>query len=120
MEGEVLTGYTFGAMVSPQDFMRPGHEQIVSCYYVPTDKPWRQLPKMYRRLRKGGRFLVTYFAGDYMNTGASYARLREYMQEHALQPVDFAYEESLIEDMSTADSRQFITRIAVPVKQNTH
>ena len=30
MEGEVLTGYTFGAMVSPQDFMRPGHEQVVS------------------------------------------------------------------------------------------
>lgn len=120
MEGEVLTGYTFGAMVSPQDFMRPGHEQIVSYYYVPTDKSWRQLPKDYRRLRKGGRFLVTYFAGDYMNTAASYALLRDYMQAHDLQPVDFAYEESLIEDMSTADSRQFITRIAVPVRHNTH
>ncbi|MBO6202318.1 MAG: hypothetical protein J6O13_02185, partial [Selenomonas sp.] len=120
MEGEVLTGYTFGAMVSSQDFMRPGHEQVVSCYYVPTDKLWRQIPKEYRRLRRGGRFLVTYFAGDYMNTAASYARLRDYMQEHGLQPGDFAYEESLIEDMSTADSHEFITRIAVPVLEKNH
>jgi len=71
-------------------------------------------------LRRGGRFLVTYFAGDYMNTAASYARLRDYMQEHGLQPGDFAYEESLIEDMSTADSREFITRIAVPVLEKNH
>ena len=120
MEGEVLTGYTFGAMVSSQDFMRPGYEQVVSCYYVPTDKLWRQIPKEYRRLRRGGRFLVTYFAGDYMNTAASYARLRDYMQEHGLQPGDFAYEESLIEDMSTADPREFITRIAVPVLEKNH
>jgi len=115
MEGEVLTGYTFGAMVSPEDFMRAGYEQIVSYYYVLTDKPWRQIPKEYRYLRKGGRFLVTYFAGDYMNTSAAYARLRSYMKEHAMQPSGFAYEESLIEDMSTADTRQFITCIAVPV-----
>ncbi len=115
MEGEVLTGYTFGAMVAPEDFMRPGHEQIVSFYYVLTDKPWRQLAKEARRLRSGGRFLVTYFAGNYMNTAASYARLRHYMQEHALQPAGFAYEESLLEDMSTANEQDFITRIAVPV-----
>ena len=120
MEGEVLTGYTFGAMVAPEDFMQPGHEQIVSYYYVPTDKMWRQLPREYRRLRKGGHFLVTYFAGDYMNTAASYARLRDYMQKHDMQPAGFAYEESLIEDMSTADAAEFITRIALPVRDNKH
>ena len=115
MEGEVLTGYTFGAMVSPEDFMRPGHEQMVSYYYVLTDKPWRQLSKNYRRLRKGGTYLVTYFAGDYMNTAASYERLRNYMKKHDLKSAGFAYEESLIEDMSTANAQEFITRIAVPV-----
>jgi len=115
MEGEVLTGYTFGAMVAPEDFMQPGQEQVVSYYYVLTDKPWRQLDKVYRRLRQGGRFLQTYFAGNYMNTTASYVRLRKYMQEHSLQPAGFAYEESLIEDMSTANEQEFITRIAIPV-----
>ena len=61
---------------------------------------------------------MTYFAGDYMNTSVSYARLRNYMQVHELSPAGFAYEESLIEDMSTADAREFITRIAVPVTEN--
>lgn len=119
MDKEVLTGYTFGAMVAPEDFMRPGYEQIVSFYCVLTDKPWRQLPKDYRRLRKGGRFLVIYFAGDYMDTAASYKRLRDYMAGHELQPAGFAYEESLIEDMSTAAPQEFITRIAVPVQEKT-
>ncbi|MCR5757823.1 MAG: MerR family transcriptional regulator [Selenomonas sp.] len=119
MDGQILSGYTFGAMVSPEDFMQPGHEQIVSYYYVLTDKSWRHIPPEYRRLRKGGRFLVTYFSGDYMNTADSYARLRKYMQEHHLQPAGFSYEESLIEDMSTADAQDFITSIAVPVVEKS-
>jgi effector-binding domain-containing protein len=120
MDKEVLTGYTFGAMVAPEDFMRPGYEQIVSFYCVLTDKPWRQLSKDYRRQRSAGRYIVTYFAGDYMATAEAYSRLRAYMQAHHLRPADFAYEESLIEDMSTANPQDFLTRIAVPVAEEKY
>ncbi|SHK85938.1 DNA-binding transcriptional regulator, MerR family [Selenomonas ruminantium] len=116
MEGEILTGYTFGAMVAQEDFMRPGFEQVVSCFYVPTDKAWRNLPKGQRRLRPAGRFAVTYFGGDYMDTTAAYQRLRNYMAEHDLIPAGVSYEESLLEDMSTSNVQEFITRIAVPVQ----
>lgn len=116
MEGEVLTGYTFGAMVAPEDFMRPGGEQIVSYFYVPTDQKWRTLPKAQRRLKAAGRFVVTYFAGNYMNTTASYELLRGYMSDHGLMPAGPSYEESLLEDMSTGNAEEFITRVAVPVQ----
>lgn len=117
LQAEVLTGYTFGAMVAREDFMRPGFEQVVSCFYVPTDKGWRMLPKEYRYLRPGGHFLVTYFAGDYMNTTAAYERLRAYMAEHGWEPSGDSNEESLIEEMSTANTAEFITRVAVPVQK---
>ena len=117
IDGEMLTGYTFGAMVARRDFMEPGREQTVSFFYVPTDKNWRGLPKEHRCLRPAGRYVVTYFSGDYMNTTPSYVRLRSFMAEQGLSPGEFSYEESLIEDMSTADSQEFITRVAIPIQQ---
>lgn len=116
IDGEALTGYTFGAMVAQKDFMKPGREQTVSFFYVPTDRNWRKLPKEHRFLRPAGRYVVTYFSGDYMNTAPAYERLRSYMAGHGLAPGEFSYEESLIEDMSTANPQEFITRVAIPLR----
>ncbi|SDP59534.1 MerR family transcriptional regulator [Selenomonas ruminantium] len=116
MEAGLLIGYTFGAMVAREDFMRPGFEQVVSHFYVATDRKWRRLPKAQRCLRPAGRYVVTCFAGDYMDTTASYERLRQYMQAHDLEAAGPSFEESLREDMSTANPAEFITRIAVPVQ----
>jgi len=115
MESEAITGSTFGAMVAQEDFMHPGSEHIISYFCVATDKKWRQLPKEQRRLRSAGLYAVTCFSGDYMNTAAAYKRLRDYMQAHHLKPAGPSYEESLLEDMSTANPEEFITRVAVPI-----
>ena len=96
--------------------MRPGFEQVVSHFYVATDRKWSRLPKAQRCLRPAGRYVVTCFAGDYMDTTASYERLRQYMQAHDLEAAGPSFEESLREDMSTANPAEFITRIAVPVQ----
>jgi effector-binding domain-containing protein len=95
--------------------MHPGSEHIISYFCVATDKKWRQLPKEQRRLRPAGLYAVTCFSGDYMNTAAAYERLRNYMQAHHLKPAGPSYEESLLEDMSTANPEEFITRVAVPI-----
>lgn len=115
MESEAITGSTFGAMVAQEDFMHPGSEHIISYFCVATDKKWRQLPKEQRRLRSAGLYAVTCFSGDYMNTAAAYERLRNYMQAHHLKPAGPSYEESLLEDMSTTNPEEFITRVAVPI-----
>ena len=115
LESEALTSCSFGAMVAREDYLRPGFEQVISYFYVSTEKKWRQLPKEQRRIRPAGPYAVTYFSGDYMNTASAYARLRDYLQEHKLKPAGPSYEESLLEDMSTANAEEFITRVAVPV-----
>lgn len=115
MENHLLNGYTFGAMTAAKDLLTPGREYIFSYYSVQVQKFSRAMPKAQRHLRPRGTYLVIYFRGDYMNTAPSYAKLRAYMQEHHLQPIGYAYEESLLEEMSTAESKNFLTRIALPV-----
>ena len=115
MQNHLLNGYTFGAMTEPRDFLQAGNEYIISRYSVQVQKFSRQMPKAQRHLRPRGKYLVIYFRGNYMNTAPSYAKLRDYMQKHALQPIGYAYEESLLEEMSTAQAEHFLTRIAVPV-----
>lgn len=117
MQNHLLNGYTFGAMTAARDFLHAGNEYIISRYSVQVQKFSRQMPKEQRHLRPRGKYLVIYFRGDYMNTAPAYAKLRAYMQEHALTPIGYAYEESLLEDMSTAKTENFLTRIAIPVAQ---
>jgi DNA-binding transcriptional MerR regulator len=112
-------GDTFGTMIAPEDFMKPGTEQILSYYGTKMERPPRkssskQLNQLHQR--PIGRYLVTYFSGDYMETVPSYELLRAYMQAHDLEPDGYAYEESLIEEMGTPDPDEFITKISVPVR----
>ena len=99
--------------------MKPGTEQILSYYCTKMERPPRkssskQLNQLHQR--PIGRYLVTYFSGDYMETVPSYELLRAYMQAHDLEPDGYAYEESLIEEMGTPDPDEFITKISVPVR----
>ena len=52
-----------------------------------------------------------------METSAGYALLRDYMAQQGWQPAGYSYEESLVEEMSTSDPDNFITRIAIPVQR---
>lgn len=49
-----------------------------------------------------------------MKTGPAYARLRRWLQAHPeWRPGDYSYEESILEDLSTANPQEYITRVAV-------
>lgn len=116
MEENLLDGYTFGAMTAPQDFLQEGNEYIFSHYCVQIRRFSRQMPKAQRHHRPKGRYVVIYFRGDYQNTAPPYQKLRQYMQKNNLIPAGYAYEESLLEEMSTEKTENFLTRIAVPVQ----
>lgn len=108
-------GFGIGVMISPEEYLTPGRENIESYYFTVTEQPLRAIDKAYRWQRPAGRYLVTYFAGDYEDTRASYDLLRAYLAAHDLRAVGFAYEESILEDTSSRDVRDYLTRILVPV-----
>lgn len=114
---DIYAGLSFGAMVETGDYMTPGKESLICHYFTPTDVPLRHLPRELRHERPAGRYLVTCFAGNYMNTASAYARLRSYIEEHALTPRGFSYEESLIDEISAANEADYITRIAIRIAE---
>lgn len=113
----VNKGYSFGTMIAPEDFMQPDGEQLLSYYCTQMDTPAKKLLQERMHERPLGHYLVTYFAGNYMETSAGYALLRDYMAQQGWQPAGYSYEESLVEEMSTSDPDNFITRIAIPVQR---
>ena len=112
---DIYAGLGFGTMVETDDCMTAGKEGFICRYFTPTNVPLRRLPKELGHERPEGRYLVTCFAGDYMNTAPAYALLRAYIKEHALTPCGFSYEESFIDEISADDEADYITRIAIRV-----
>lgn len=114
---QTVAGLSFGAMVAPDEFMTAGRESAISYYFTVTEEPWRTVARHLRHTRQAGRFAVIYFSGDYYETAAPYARLRDYMAAQGLEPAGYSYEESIIDDMSAMEEKDYITRIAIPIKK---
>ncbi len=115
LEHELTTGTTFGAMTAKEDFFS-GHENIFLRFFTVTTKSLQDVPKELCAVRPAGRYLVTYFSGDYMATKDSYQRLRQYLLLHSdLKAGAFAYEESMLEELGAANEREYVTRIAIPL-----
>ena len=112
---ELNEGWVFGAMVPPENFMQAGAEIQPRFYFTRIQKDLRYVEKKRRHLRPAGPYVVTYMKGDYMDTSPAYQRLRSYMQAHGLRAAGYAYEESVLEDMSTPNPAEYVTRIVIPV-----
>lgn len=121
MEHELTTGQVFGAMVRTEDCLAPdGNPGLFAQFFTVTTKSLCHVPDDLCAVRSSGRYLVTYFKGDYMKTEPAYARLRYWLQEHPeWQPGDYSYEESILEELSTANPREYITRVAIQLHAGT-
>ena len=116
MENEFNIGYSYGTMIAASDLLA-GDEDFPTYFFTRTDKPLAMIGKQYRHVRPAGRYATVYLHGDYDDHTAACQRLRDYFAEKNLRPIGFAYEESLIDDASAADSKDYITRIAVQVEE---
>ena len=114
-EHKADAGYGMGFMLSSEEYLTPGRENFKSYYFTVTERPLRAIERPYRFERPAGRYLVTYFAGDYEDTARPYALLRDYLRAHHLRAAGYSYEESILEEMSSRDVRDYLTRILVPV-----
>ena len=112
---QLSSGLSMGAMVASEDFLQSGRESVVSYLFTRTEESLRCVDKEYRHIRSAGRYLVTYFCGDYEDTAAAYALLRAYIGKKQYKVGAFSYEESLLEEMTNANKESYITRIAVPI-----
>lgn len=119
MEHGLNSGLVFGAMVRRADFLE-GDGHLLSCFFTVTTRSVATVPPDVLFVRPAGRYLVTYFRGDYMKTRAAYDRLRDYLQSHpALHAGAYSYEERILEDLSTADPRGYLTRVGIRLQDDS-
>lgn len=117
LQHELNEGGSFGAMTSREDFMRNGQENQTSFYFTSVRmQSLRAVEKSRCHVRPAGHYIIAYQKGDYMDLSLAYQKLRAYLTEHDLQPGSYAYEESILEDMSTPEPEEYVTRIAIPVQ----
>lgn len=112
-EQQISLGLGVGAMVAARDFLQAGREGILSHFFTVVGNSYRKIAREYRCQRPAGTYLVTYFQGEYDDTGKAYALLRRYIAAHGCKVGPFSYEESILENMSMSDPSGFITRIVV-------
>ena len=105
-------GHAMGGMVEKAFLEHPKGNQTKYCrYFTVIDNPEKDKGNMEK---SAGNYLVLYYKGPYDKTFLAYPQILEYSASHKMILGDYAYEESLIDEISECRSENYITQITVP------
>lgn len=112
LKHQLHCGHALGGMVERSFFEHPTGNQTKYCrYFTVIDRPDKEKGNMEKT---AGNYLVLYYKGSYDKTYLAYPQINEYAKVHNLKLGDFAYEESMIDEISECDSLEYITQITIP------
>ncbi|MFC6289031.1 MerR family transcriptional regulator [Levilactobacillus angrenensis] len=103
-------GSALGAMVSRNNFLNG--KTIYNYYYCEV----RAEDSNY--IKPQGTYLTGFYHGDYRDTYKIYMEIKRYAQQHHFELGDFSYEQSLIDETLSATSREYLTRVSIPLRDN--
>lgn len=110
---QLHSGHAVGGMVKKSFLENPEGEETRYCrYYTVIDNPKEEKGNM---VKPAGSYLVLYHKGPYDKTYLAYEQIVEYAAVHNLELGDYSYEESLIDEISECNPKEYITQITVPV-----
>lgn len=105
-------GHALGGMVEKSFLENPTGEQTKYCrYFTVIDHPEKDQGNMEKT---AGNYLVLYYKGPYDKTFLAYPQIIEYADSHNMKLGDYAYEESLIDEISEYRPEEYITQITIP------
>lgn len=114
---QLQAGFSIGALVDCRDLEKAATENQALAFFSRVNRKRCEALGVAYELRPAGTYLVTYHKGNYMDTRAAYRLLQQYVEAHPqCRPGSCAYEESVLDELSTGNPEQFITRIAMPVE----
>lgn len=104
----VSFGFPLGREVSPAGF-RAGE-------WLRTRRFYFRMPGRSQK-KQGGLHVVGYARGDYYSAGHLYKRLKDFMAENRLELAGGAYEEYLLDEISTVDPDDYLMRLTIRVRR---
>ena len=110
-----LTTYdSFGALIKFQDIANGLQNCFTSVYAKTKDT---MLPSVI--VKPKGLYAITYHHGSFETLHETYKKILEFIQKYHLKVGDFFYEDYLIDDITSCNPDDFVTRIMIEVKEMT-
>lgn len=105
------TGHPYGAMLSVSSLLA---EKWDTYAYFFTKVA--ETPKGQAFLRKpAGDYAVIYLKGDYYDASEAFQALLSFAKEQSLALGEFVYKEAVLDEISTDQEENYVTRISVPI-----
>ena len=110
-----LTTYdSLGALIKFQDIANGLQDCFTSLYAKTQDTT---IPSVI--VKPKGLYAITYHHGSFETTHETYKKILEFIQRHHLEVGEFFYEDYLIDDITSCNPGDFVTRIMIEVKKMT-
>ena len=110
-----LTTYdSFGTLIKFQDIANGLQDCFTSVYAKTKDMT---LPSII--VKPKGLYAITYHHGSFETLHETYKKILEFIQKHHLTVGDFFYEDYLIDDITSCNPDDFVTRIMIHIKEMT-
>ncbi len=113
-ENKVICGLPTGMIISHADLMQGNTERPSRYYYRP--KCGYGYPT--NAYRPKGLYIIGQEYAEYAKSSNLYSRLFTYLKETGLEVCGDAYEEYLLDEISTTDPTQYLLQIAIHVRKN--
>ncbi len=105
--------HSYGSMISDED-VKKGRFNVYSHFFLKVSEGINYDNVF---IKPKGFYLQMYWKGDWDSIPQAYSHIMEYVQSHDLRLTGYAYEENVIDDFTSDNSNQYITKIMIAVVQ---
>lgn len=118
LQNKLNVGYQLGGMVAKEDILCNNTENYSYCFTKTTLSIKRNAPACAQPfIQPAGLYAVGYFQGTFPNYNGAYTKILDFLQKNQCIIDDFSYEEPLIDEISTSNENNYVTRIAIKIKE---
>lgn len=111
---QIKSPYNIGYLQEERNIVQGIYDDY-HTFYMLFDTPPKNASY---QIRPAGVYLSIYYRGHWQSIGEAYRSLLAYAADHGLSTDGPFYEDTLLDELTTASARQFLTRISVHLKED--
>lgn len=113
MSTEVYSGYPIGVMINKEKLQAKKYTEY--DYFFTKVKNNRNQKNIVKKAK--GLYVCAYHFGYYDTAYKSYERIIKFMEENNLKLAGYSYEETLIDEVATSNTDEFVIKISIRCKK---
>lgn len=113
IENNIFIPYSVGQMINSSNIL----ERDFNAYDYFYTKVSTQLLKADIYLKKAGRYLTAYHTNGYSSIEETYEKILTFTEQHQLQPIEYFFEDAVLDELSVVGYENFVIKISVLIKE---